>query len=975
MKTIRFITLLLSIGAWAAAEHTQTVGDIEFTLSDGFHLDLVASEPDVRQPVYLSFDERGRMWVVQYMQFPFPAGLEVVGHDQYWRIQYDNYPPPAPPNHYKGRDKVSILEDRDGDGVFETAKDFVTGLNICTAALPGLGGVWVMNPPYLLFYPDANGDDIPDGDPEVHLAGFGLEDLHAVANSLRWGPDGWIYGCQGSTCWATVTRPGIDEEGIHFKGQAVWRYHPVTKNFELFAEGGYNNFGIAVDDAYRVFTGSNGGVIGVHYLQGAYYRKTWGKHGALTNPYAYGYFMQMEDHSSHPKMSQAMAFSNADTFAEPYRDKLFVARVLNRRIDMCELRPMGSTYSAHEMEAVLKTDNENFRPVDLKLGPDGAIYIADWYDTNVTWNVSAEGDRTDRETGRIYRLRYGDRQVVKPFDLRESHAEAILSTNRWTRETARRVRREATITDMPAGDSPEQGIEALWTAVHSDGTMDGASLVEGLTHENRDVRMWAVRLLGDDYDVTGDEAAALAALAGREPDPQVRTQLASTARRVGFTAGKPIVEALLAQPENADDPFIPLLLWWAVEGWMGNDSEETVAWIHERMASPTPIVENVILQRAAQRLTHSGHGELSTILLDDASDAHRHTILLGLAEGVSELQDETLPEGVAAHVEAHLAAKPEDPSRIELAMRLNHGPAIEKAFATVADAEADPGARASFIPFFAARRDDRLRPIVIELAQGDVDIALRRAATEALRGYSGDDIDPILVALAADPDGGVRNAALSIASGRTQSASAILESVDRGDTDPKTIPRDIAATMARATGGEGDRIVNQYWGAMHRTTLEKQAQINAVAAILKNAPGDSSKGIAVYEERCAQCHTFLERGREVGPDLTGVDRKNRNALLEAIINPSQFVLPEYLASEFVTREDDGLGETTQTFTGFLLSETDTQLTVTDSAGQEITIQRDRLVERRPLPQSIMPEGLLDGLTDSQLRDLFAYLGE
>ena len=156
------------------------------------------------------FDERGRLWVVQYLQYPFPAGLKMVSHDGVWRAVYDKVPPP-PPHHFRGKDKITIHEDTDGDGVFDRHKTFVDGLNIATAVAHGRGGVWVLNPPYLLFYPDRNNDDVPDGDPEVHLQGFGLEDTHSVVNSLRWGPDGWLYAAQGSTVTGHVTRPGLDD--------------------------------------------------------------------------------------------------------------------------------------------------------------------------------------------------------------------------------------------------------------------------------------------------------------------------------------------------------------------------------------------------------------------------------------------------------------------------------------------------------------------------------------------------------------------------------------------------------------------------------------------------------------------------------------------------------------------------------------------------------------------------------------------
>ncbi len=213
----------------------------QFSVHEDFEIELVASEPMVRQPLYMSWDDRGRMWVIQYLQYPFPAGLKVIRYDQHLRAVFDKVPSP-PPGHVPGADKITVLEDTDGDGTVDVAKDVITGLNIATAVVLGRGGIWVLNPPYLLFYPDADGDDVPDGDPEVHLSGFGLEDTHSVASSLRWGPDGWLYGANGSTTTGTIS--SAVTKGLHFKGQCIWRYHPESHVFEIYAEGGGNTFSV-----------------------------------------------------------------------------------------------------------------------------------------------------------------------------------------------------------------------------------------------------------------------------------------------------------------------------------------------------------------------------------------------------------------------------------------------------------------------------------------------------------------------------------------------------------------------------------------------------------------------------------------------------------------------------------------------------------------------------------------------------------
>ena len=276
------------------------------TLMPGFEAQLVASEPMVRQPVAMEFDDRGRLWVIQYMQYPNPKGLKRVAIDRYSRTEYDRMPEP-PPRGPRGEDVITILEDTNGDGRMDASHNFLEGLNLCTGVAFGYGGVFVIQVPYLLFYPDKNRDDVPDGDPEVLLTGFGMEDAHSVANSLTWGPDGWLYGNQGSTVTAHIN-------GIEFQ-QGVWRYHPVTHRFELFCEGGGNMWGLDFDWEGNLFASTNfGPYIGLHGVQGAYYWKQFGKHGALHNRV---YIRILRTHD--PPQSAGRASPSAARFTTPTR--------------------------------------------------------------------------------------------------------------------------------------------------------------------------------------------------------------------------------------------------------------------------------------------------------------------------------------------------------------------------------------------------------------------------------------------------------------------------------------------------------------------------------------------------------------------------------------------------------------------------------------------------------------------------------
>ena len=439
-----------------------------FRVSPGVNIELVVSEPVIRQPLNMHFDERGRLWVVQYLQYPFPAGLKVVKYDRYLRAVFDKVPAP-PPKHFKGADRITILEDTDGDGKFESHKDFLVGLNIATSVAVGRGGVWVLNPPYLLFYPDRNQDDVPDGDPEVHLSGFGLEDTHGLANSLRWGPDGWLYGAQGSTSTADI-------KGVKFLGQAIWRYHPITREFELFAEGGGNTWSVTFDRKGRLFSGTNkGGVRGLHYVQGGHYAKSWGKHGPLTNPFAFGFFEHMAHSGYQPRYSSTLTIYEGGALHQ-YEGQIIAGMSLTNRVQASETIPDNSSFKTVDTEALIESEDRWFRPVDVKVGPDGAVYIADWCDIRLS-HLSPI-DNWDKDHGRIYRLKAERSDTIGTFDLSTLTSERLVDVlsheNKWFRDQALRLfgdRRDANIVpvlkELVETNQGQLALEALGYALDS----------------------------------------------------------------------------------------------------------------------------------------------------------------------------------------------------------------------------------------------------------------------------------------------------------------------------------------------------------------------------------------------------------------------------------------------------------------------------------------------------------------------------
>ncbi|NNE93770.1 MAG: dehydrogenase, partial [Verrucomicrobiales bacterium] len=396
----------------------------KFKVRDGFEVELVASEPVIGQPLHISWDSKGRMWVTQYLQYQFPAGLKIVEYDNHLRAQFDKVPEP-PPHGTKGADKITVFEDTNGDGKYDSHRDVITGLNIATSAVHGAGGIWVSNPPYLLFYPDADGDANPDSDPQVKLAGFGLEDTHSVMNSLKWGPDGWLYGANGSTTTGEVKDPASGEI-VKWQGQMIWRYHPPTEKFEIYAEGGGNTFSVEIDSKGRVFSGTNNGnTRGMYYPQGAYGKKGWGKHGPLTNPYAFGYINHMAHEGDKNRFAQAFCIYEGGLYGDEWEGKIIAPNSLHNIVWVSKLLPDGSTFKTVDEEPLVETDDRWFRPVFSGVGPDGCVYIADWYDTRLS-HVRPVDD-WHKSSGRIYRVKpMGTDPKLQVMDFANASAEDLV---------------------------------------------------------------------------------------------------------------------------------------------------------------------------------------------------------------------------------------------------------------------------------------------------------------------------------------------------------------------------------------------------------------------------------------------------------------------------------------------------------------------------------------------------------------------
>jgi putative membrane-bound dehydrogenase-like protein len=984
MNRLRFLLpallVLLSAGRLPAQGFAPEEAVKRMKVPAGFRVKLVASEPEIRQPVTMTFDDRGRLWVVQYLQYPTPAGLKPVKVDQYLRTTYDRVPEP-PPKGPKGADRITILSDPDASGRYRKAKDFVSGLNLASGLALGHGGVYVVQPPYLLFYPDRDGDDVPDGPPEVLLSGFGMEDAHAFANSLQWGPDGWLYGAQGSTVTARIRNPARpNDRPVEFQ-QGVWRYHPRTKEFELFAEGGGNTWGLDFDARGQAIAGTNwGGFAMLHQVQGAYYIKGFSKHGPLHNPHTYGYFdhVPYKDFKGGHVTCGGIVYQG-DSYPEQYRGTYIAGNLLSNALYWHVLERKGSSFTARHGGDFLIANDTWFRPIDCLTGPDGSVYVADWYDRRA--NHVDPVDNWDRTNGRIYKVEYKGTKPAGPLALGKLPSKELVALlghpNAWYSGEARRILAERrdpavmpTLREAALTKGGRLALESLW-ALYVSGGFDGAAAAKLLGHADEDVRAWAVRFLGDARKVSPALRDRLVELARAEPSPVVRSQLACSCKRLPAADGLPVVRALLRHGEDVSDPTIPLLLWWAVEDKAVSHREQVLALLDGPEVWQAPLVKGFIVERLARRYaSEDGAADwkaCARLLAAAPTPEGAALVLRGIDKALEGRRPAKLPAELRDEIARRWRRQPSDLTLLRLAVRLDNADAYRHAARRAADEKAPEGERVAVIGLLAeVGRPDCVESLRSVLEKGKSD-NLRAAALDALAPFADRTLTERILALYPRMSGRLRGRAQALLCSRPASALALLREVDAGRIKPQEVPLEQVRRVATYKDEAVRKLVAKHWGQVTPASPgEKVARIRSVLHILNLGKGDHANGRALFTKHCATCHTLFGEGNKVGPDLTTADRKNREYLITQVVDPSAVIRAEYQAFNVETKDGRSL-------TGLVVESNAGSVTLVDGKNERTVLPRTRIEQMAPSPVSLMPEKILDPLTDQEICDLFSYL--
>ena len=921
-------------------------------------IDLVRSEPAIKQPSFLRFDERGRMWVVEYRQYPAPAGVSIQSKDRWWRAIYDKVPaPPGHPDNVPGEDRITIHQDTNGDGHFDHSKIFLDGLNLATGLAWDRDGIWVLQPPYLLYYRDSDRDDRVDGPPDVHLSGFGIEDTHSIANSLRWGPDGWLYGAQGSTVSAAITVRGKNSAPLKSVGQLMWRYHPHKREYEIFSEGGGNIWSCQFDAAGRLYAGANeGGKLGYHYMQGSYNKKNFPKHGDLSNPYAYDYFLGILEPTSQRVTTNLMVYEET-ALPSRYHGAMMTANPLLGRVLASRLVPQGPTFHSELIDMTVDSVDRWFRPVYLESGPDGALYVADWYDQQITHTENYKGHISVKD-GRIYRIRARGAYTPPDIDLAQLSSDQLAETlqdkRRWYRDTARRLIKDrqdkSVLPKMRTWLNKETGqvaLEALWI-LNLLGEFGSDERLIALQHNNPQVRKWAIRLIGDERRASTAEAAILKNLATSDSSIEVRQQLASTAKRLQSPAGLAVIHALMKRDEDAQDPYMPSMVWWALESYVSSDPLQIVGLFESSQLFESAMVQNSLLAYTMRRLASQGsrrYLRACANLLSLAPDTYSKKVLLaGFEDAYRGRSMVGLPEELLTELD--LAGG----GSLALQIRQKIPEAIEKAKKHLSDPLADASERQRIVEALGEVPQPTLLPNLLALLKNDDKNTVRNTLT-ALRIYDDQRVGKEVSALYPKFDDTVRPSAMTLLTSRPSWALTWMQAVHSGKIRKNLIPPDAISSLRYLNNQTLNSLLDDLWDDQPRSTTELDQEKDRIRNLVvhKSIEPDPYNGREIYSQRCGACHKLHDSGGAVGPDLTGYQRQDLESLIRAILDPNAEIR-EGFENKILTTKDG------QTLSGFITDKDDHVIVLKPIGGQPLVTELSNIASIQDVGTSLMPPG-------------------
>jgi putative membrane-bound dehydrogenase-like protein len=942
-------------------------------LPDGFTVTVGAAEPDVKQPIAMALDDRGRVWIAEAYEYPIRAKGD------------------------KGLDRILIFQDTDGDGTLDNRKVFAEGLNLISGLEVGFGGVWVGAAPYLLFIPDKNDDDVPDGEPQILLDGWGFQDTHETLNAFIWGPDGWLYGCHGVFTHSRVGKPGTPDEQRVPLNAAVWRYHPTKHEFEVFAHGTSNPWGVDFDDHGQAFITACVIPHLYHMVQGGRYQRQGGQH---FNPSTYRDIVTIADHlhylgaTPHGGNSKSDAAGGGhahagamiylgDHWPQEYRNQLFMNNIHGQRLNVDILKPSGSGYVGSHGPDFLLTGDQASQILNLRYGPDGNAWMIDWYDMQACHRPEVAVH--DRSNGRIYKISYGDstrHELARLSDQSDEELAAlVLHANDWyVRHSRRLLQERATLRPISAAAikrlndiattnaDDTRRLRAAW-ALHVTKSLSDVVGQQLLADKSPYVRGWAIQLAMESGGNQPAESTLdqFVAMARDDASPVVRLYLASAAQQIPLEQRWSLLTALTSHAEDANDDNLPLLYWYAAEPLADVDTTQALA-LALSAGESIPLLREFMLRRigssdAASSLSALVHG------LGKAKTSNLQlTFLQAIRAALRGQRQVTAPAGWSK-VSATLLKSDDDNVRLQataLGVTFGDPAAMQAMRSQVTDARAGVDARLVALQSLLDANDSGLVPTLQSLLSADA--PLRESAIRGLAQYNDAGIAPAILAAYPNLTPEQKRMALGTLCARAASGIALLKAIQTKQIAGTDLTADLVRQLQFLKNEEVDSLLASAWGTARESAADKLQMIADFKELVTSAShseADVELGRAVFAKTCMKCHVLYGVGNKVGPDLTGSNRANLDYLLSNIVDPSAVMAKEYRPTVLAT--DDG-----RVVTGLVTAEDSKSVTVQTSDALVI-VPKNEIEERFESDKSMMPDDQLKQFSEHEARSLIAYL--
>jgi putative membrane-bound dehydrogenase-like protein len=932
------------------------------TLPDGYKANVWAAEPMMTQPMAFCWDDRGRLWIAENKDY------ESRGDG------FSN----------SGKSRVLILEDTDRDGKADSRKVFLEGIAFPAAIAVGFDGLFLGAPPNLMFVPDRNKDDKADiEDIEIRLTGWGIRDRHETLNSLHWGPDGWLYGCQGFATPSKIKlakgkgriyrrndpfpKDILEGEGVDING-GVWRYHPVKDQFEVVAHGFSNPWGIDYDAKGQMFISACVIPHLWHVIPGGLYHRQGGQH---YNPYVYNDIKTIADHR-HRSAHGGLRVYLSDAFPDSQYGRLFMANIHEHAVLSDVVERKGSGFMAHHGDDFAMANNAQWVGFSMEVGPDGALYVLDWHDADI-----CGADVLNQETGRIFRIspekslaqnfdgRYGDLTKMTDAQLVElqliksnwhaSRARVVLqgraAANKLQKDTHDRLR-----SIFQKNSNGDLRLRAMWS-LHVTNGFNEKELIEALKDKDEFVRAWAIQLLCEDKSPSAKALQEFNRMAATDPSPVVRLYLASSLQRLDNDKRWSIAQELVAHAEDASDHNLPKMIWYGVEPLVASNSARA---LEMTSGSKIPLVSRFIARRSVDA------NEVDALIahLEKNRDSPA-TLLEGMLDGLEGRKDIVTPKNWASLYRSLQSSRDSKVKQlaVSIAQQFGDTEAAQEFIATVQDNGKPIDERVNALNALA--RKQRIE-LIRELPNLYNDPNLRIHAIRATAEYDNDELGKLLIEKYPKFNPAEKLETVQTLASRS-GYGWMLTNALRNEVIPRSdVPVYAARQLLRVVGSG----FLEVWGApLDELSNDQTAAYKKYKALLNDeaiSNADASKGRLIFNNTCGPCHKIYNEGGVLGPDLTGSNRGNVDYVLSNVLNPSGEIQDDY--KMVVITSTDG-----RTYVGNVVSENGRQVTLRIVGQDAIVINKSDIQARETTETSMMPQGLFSALSDKEVLDLMAYL--